>query len=72
MSLYKVTQEEVERFKQAQASAHWRLTYFEFCRALGWEQDDWSAKKFIEFSQLRDALAKFDSQTLTTILNAVR
>lgn len=44
------------------------LSYPEFCAATGWERDDYSKAKFVEFQKL-GRLHRFDDHTLTVTVS---
>lgn len=63
--------DEVKTFQKAINTASWKLDLWALTEILGSNADhDWTKEKFRQLSTLSGAIAKFDAETLTRIINA--
>lgn len=67
-----ITAEQIKEVQKAINTASWKMDLWKFAEAVGHEAGhDWTKDKFKQFSELSRAFNRFDTETLTMIVNAV-
>jgi hypothetical protein len=56
--------------KRAIGKAQWNLNYQQFCKRMGWNEDDWSAGKFRALTELARYLNEFDDNAFIKLIDA--
>ena len=66
--IYTTLVQQIKSFQEAVGTAHWNLSYADFCRWLGKAPDQWTETKWQQFQQLWEAVTGFDHGTLAKIV----